>query len=60
MPSIGISLKKHYYSPEAYAYKDYLIKKGWDVQLDYEEFLSDENDITIMFLGLDPIWKKKI
>ena len=53
MPSIGISLKRNYYSPEAYAYRDYLVKNGWNVQLDYEEFLSSENDITIMFLGLD-------
>ena len=58
MPSIGISLKRNYYSPEAYAYRDYLVKNGWNVQLDYEEFLSSENDITIMFLGLDPLWKK--
>jgi hypothetical protein len=58
MPSIGISLKRNYYTPEAYAYKDYLTKNGWDVQLDYEEFLSSKNDITIMFLGVDPVWKK--
>jgi len=58
MPSIGISLKRNYYTPEAFAYKDYLIRNGWEVQLDYEEFLSYENDITLLFLGLDPFWKK--
>jgi glycosyltransferase involved in cell wall biosynthesis len=58
MLNIGISLKRNYYTPEAYAYKSFLEKKGWSVQLDYEEFLLPENDITILFLGIDLFWKK--
>ena len=56
MPSIGITLTKQTYNPEAYAYKAYLEKKSWNVQLDFRENLSLNNDITIVFMGLDPIW----
>ena len=58
MPNIGISLKRNYYTPEAFAYRDYLESEGWSVQLDYEELLSPENEITILFLGFDPCWTK--
>lgn len=58
MPSIGISLKRKYYTPEAFAYGKYLEENGWQVQLDYQESLSYENDITILFMGLDLSWKK--
>lgn len=56
---IGIGLKCHSYTPEAYAYSQYLTKNGFTTQLDDENNLDDSNDINIHFLGLRPFWKKK-
>lgn len=53
---IGIPLSKSAYTPESYAYYEYLNNRGWDVQLDYE--LDPDNDINIFFMGLRPFYKK--
>lgn len=53
---IGIPLSKNAYTPEAYAYEKYLSNLGWKVQLDYE--LDPNNDLNLMFMGVDPFWKK--
>ena len=57
--NIGITLKPHSYTPEAYAYEKYLTKRGWSVQLDYENNLDPNNDINIYFMGLRPFFGKK-
>jgi hypothetical protein len=54
--NIGIPLSKNAYTPESYAYYEYLNNRGWDVQLDYE--LDPDNDINIFFMGLRPFYKK--
>jgi hypothetical protein len=46
------------YTPEAYAYKEYLQDKGWNVELNFNECISHDNDIVIMFMGVDPYFKK--
>lgn len=56
---VGITKKEHSYTPEAYAYKDYLEKYGHIVQLDYDTNLDPNNDINIFFLGLKPFWYRK-
>ncbi|SEO84347.1 glycosyltransferase [Acinetobacter sp. yr461] len=56
---IGISLKQNAYTPEAYAYQEYLIARGHSIQLDYEHLLDNNNDINIYFMGVRPFWKKK-
>lgn len=53
---IGIPLSRHAYTPEAYAYEKYLSNLGWKVQLDYA--LDPNNDLNLMFMGVDPFWKK--
>ncbi|WP_150539262.1 glycosyl transferase [Actinobacillus vicugnae] len=55
---IGITLKRNAYTPEAFAYSDYLTKRNHLVQLDYEENLDPNNDINIYFLGIRPFWKR--
>ncbi|WGE71284.1 glycosyl transferase [Actinobacillus equuli subsp. haemolyticus] len=55
---IGITLKRQAYTPEAFAYQDYLTKRNHLVQLDYEENLDPNNDINIYFLGMRPVWKR--
>lgn len=57
--NVGIGLKKQAYTPEAYAYADYLKKKGITVQLESEEFLDLNNDINIYFMGIRPFWEKQ-
>ncbi|MDO9866366.1 glycosyl transferase [Glaesserella parasuis] len=49
---IGITLKKSAYTPEAYAYANYLREKGNIVQLDFENNLDINNDINIYFMGI--------
>lgn len=56
--NIGIPLKKSAYTPEAYAYKEYLTKLGWNVQLDFK--LDPNNDINLMFMGIEPFWNKRV
>lgn len=57
MLKIGVPLSERSYTPESYAYYDFLIAKGCDVQLDYT--LDPNNDINIQFMGLEPFWKKE-
>lgn len=54
---IGIGLNKLSYTPEAYAYADYLKNKGMEVQLEYKEMLDPSLDLHIYFLGMQPFWK---
>lgn len=54
---IGIPLSKLAYTPESYAYQEYLIRKGHIVQLDYN--LDPDNDINLYITGLKPFWEKK-
>lgn len=54
---IGIPLSKSAYTPESYAYKDYLEKLGHHVELDYQ--LDPNNDINIYFMGIEPFWRKE-
>lgn len=56
---IGIGLKEFSYTPEAYAYADYLRNKGWNVQLEQESQLDPSLDLHIYFMGLKPFWKKE-
>ncbi len=56
---IGIGLKKQSYTPEAYAYANYLKKKCVTVQLEDESLLDSDNDINIYFMGVHPFWQKK-
>lgn len=55
--NIGITLKPNAYTPEAFAYQDYLKNRGHSIQLDYE--LDVNNDINIYFMGLRPFWSDK-
>lgn len=56
---IGIGLKESAYTPEAYAYADYLKKQGWSVQLEQETKLDPSLDLHIYFMGLKPFWKNE-
>lgn len=55
--NIGITITKDSYTPEAYAYADFLSRKGHKVELAYR--LNPNNDINIYFMGLRPFWKYK-
>jgi len=48
---VGIALTTKAYMPEAYAYRDYLTKAGFQVKLDYYKALNDV-DIKIRFMGI--------
>lgn len=54
---VGITLSKHAYTPESYAYYDFLISKGFNVQLDY--ILDPNNDINIDIMGIQPFWTER-
>jgi hypothetical protein len=54
---IGIPLSKNAYTPESYAYYDFLISKGCDVELDY--ILEPKNDINVYFMVFRPFWKNE-
>lgn len=54
---VGIGLREGSYTPEAYAYKSYLDGKSVDVELVSTDKLSPYNDVNIMFMGIDPLWK---
>lgn len=56
---IGITITETAYTPEAYAYKDYLEKKGCAVQLDFAQCLDPYNDVNIYFMGTRPFWHKQ-
>ena len=55
---IGIKINRISYTPEAYAYANYLTKKGFIVDLNYKEKLRKDNDIEINFMGFRPFWIK--
>ena len=55
---IGIGLKEHAYTPEAYAYKRYLEANGVSVQLESELSIDPNNDVNIFFMGLRPFWRR--
>lgn len=55
---IGIGLKEHAYTPEAYAYKSYLEANGVSVQLESEVSIDPNNDVNIFFMGLRPFWRR--
>ena len=57
--NIGITKKKNAYTPEAYAYKNYLEKYGCQIQFDYEDNLDPNNDINIFFMGIRPFWNRE-
>lgn len=57
--SVGITISNNSYTPEAYAYADYLRKYGVEVQLDQAHMLDPLHDTHIYFMGLLPFWKKK-
>jgi len=57
---IGIELNRISYTPEAYAYADFLSKKGFIVDLNYKENLKKNNHLTIHFMGFRPFWKNFI
>lgn len=56
---IGITLREHAYTPEAYAYERFLSKAGWKVTLAKEEDIPLTVDIAILFMGIKPCWTKK-
>lgn len=56
---VGIGLKEHAYTPEAYAYKSYLESNGVSVQLENEASINPNNDINIYFMGMRPFWRRK-
>lgn len=56
---VGVGLKKHAYTPEAYAYKKFLEQSNVDVQLAPEEELCSDNEVNIYFMGLRPFWRRK-
>lgn len=55
---IGIGLKEHAYTPEAYAYKNFLESNNFSVQLENEIHLDPNNDLNIYFMGIRPFWRK--
>lgn len=54
---IGITINKRSYTPEAYAYKKYLEKHQFSVQL--SDVLDDNNDANIYFMGIRSLFNKK-
>ncbi|WP_313132032.1 glycosyltransferase family protein [Stutzerimonas nitrititolerans] len=57
--SLGITINRYSYTPEAYAYKEYLTRRGVDVQLDEACMLDPAHDVHIYFMGVLPVWRKK-
>lgn len=55
---VGIEVNGVSYTPESYAYLDYLEAKGCCVQLADRAFLSTNNDINILYAGVFPFWSK--
>ncbi|ELM3717394.1 MULTISPECIES: glycosyltransferase family 4 protein [Aeromonas] len=56
---IGIGLRRGAYTPEAYAYRDYLSSKGVSVQLEYEDGLYEDNYVNLYFMGFRPFFKNR-
>ena len=55
--SVGITISSFSYTPEAYAYKDYLENLGVSVQLSNMNELDPLNDVNIFFMGFKPFRK---
>jgi hypothetical protein len=53
---IEIELKRQAYTPEAFAYRDYLAIHGHVVRLCDASSMSPDADIRIYFMGLRPVW----
>lgn len=53
---IEIELKSQAYTPEAFAYRDYLAIHGHVVRLCGASSMSPDADIRIYFMGLRPVW----
>ena len=54
---IGIEINGVSYTPESYAYSEYLESMGCNVQLADCDSLSNNNDINILYAGVYPFWK---
>lgn len=54
---IGIEINSVSYTPESYAYSEYLRSAGCIVQLADRNSLSHNNDINILYAGVYPFWK---
>lgn len=59
MKRIGITINENSYTPEAYAYKKYLMDNGYNVDLAPADMLDSSLDLHIYFMGSRPFWKKK-
>ena len=59
MIKIGIGLNSISYSPEAYAYSNFLESRGYEIQLDNENKLDPNNELNIYFMGIRPFWKRE-
>jgi len=57
--SVGVTINSFSYTPEAYAYKEYLSKRGVEVQLAESHLLDPAHDVHIYFMGMLPFWKQK-
>lgn len=55
---VEIELKKEAYTPEAFAYRDYLAIHGHVVRLCEGSAMSPEADVRIYFMGMRPIWNQ--
>lgn len=53
---VEIGLKREAYTPEAFAYCDYLSERGHVARLCDESLMTDDADIRIYFMGMRPIW----
>lgn len=60
MIKIGIGLNGVSYSPEAYAYRKFLVDRGYFVQLALVNEVDPNNDLNIFFMGIKPFWKRKL
>lgn len=56
---VGVGLTNGAYTPEAYAYKEYLEGKGVSVELALRRDLHATNDINILFMGISPFWSSR-
>ncbi|MGS1138646.1 hypothetical protein [Castellaniella sp. UC4442_H9] len=53
---IEIELKEQAYTPEAFAYRDYLAIHGHIVRLCDGPSMSPDSDMRIYFMGMRPVW----
>lgn len=55
---VAIELSERSYLPEAYAYAAYLKAKGWEVFLGPRGQFIEPCDVTIVFMGWLPFWRR--